>query len=678
MQKEIFVNILQNRSKESFIVIDFELSSDKKNNKKNKNNKSNKNIKNTVLKPNIVIYKEIKGDDNKIVKYLTKNFHIIELKKPYLYHLYHIIYTIMKKHTQYYSWMRKLDLPKMNSFAKLDHKKLYLFIPKVDEICNRVTSQYFQLKEVNKIFTDRLKHVLTVIKQKDNVGKGENVDKEVEETLLKIIGSLFTESKHLLDLNGLRSKNPCLCLSKHNHKDFICYLKKSNKKDNKDKDKQPEFTIECENFRSNSYRTMMWETIIEEKSIIYSGVKFEEHMIYTIGVDHFYTAIFNNSIISSLWKGNSIVQPLTAYSCKNRGYVVYDNSKDRTPINSLLRRKDNKGDYKLINSTLLQLFGSLMELQDPNDFMLLHKNLNGNTVLVENGDEDFAVYETEIDYELIESIMKQFENRELTQLEDEFLKWLNDKYGFEYDFDVKDYQEEDDQEDANQEDNDQKDYENEDEDEDEEDNNDDNSNDNMAGGRYEEDDNNKSNNNKNNNNQKNNNSKMDSFKVNMIKKMRVLLSDFSNSAVTTFVDNNKKMRLYSTTDKVIGEEESQIEQIDYDKYVDIESLYTLDEYTPNNVWFYTSFDSYYFMISYLLDEVNNRSFFKNRYYRWIWSSMWENEDSANKLKGKLLQSEKSKNRSEKVLELLQGVILKNSVTHSLFLRLYYLQKQKLI
>ena len=77
--QKLFVDIIQKRAAESFLILDFE-------------------IIDNQFKPNVIIHEEISGDDNKLVKYLIKNFHKQKLQKPHLQHIYQIIALLYKKH----------------------------------------------------------------------------------------------------------------------------------------------------------------------------------------------------------------------------------------------------------------------------------------------------------------------------------------------------------------------------------------------------------------------------------------------------------------------------------------------------------------------------------------------------------------------------------------------------
>lgn len=664
--QKLFVDIIQKRIDESFLVLDFEIDDDK-------------------LKPNVIIHEEISGDDYKLVKYLIKNFHKRKLRKPYLQHIYQIIALLVKKHKKYYGWLREIQLPKLNKFIQIEHKELYLFVPKIDEICNRVVEQYLRQDILYNSFISRLKELLTLIKRKDS-------NEAIESKLNKILKSIFVESDRLLDTESLTSNNPCLCLNKKSHKEFLCYLKEI-----KDNDKTT-FKIDCTNFKTNSFYTKIWDKV---KTVTYNQLNFESQKIHFIGVDEFHAELFINSLLKKLWMPDMLVNQLTAYTCEDKGNIVYQSIAKSSNLDSLFRRKENKNNFKMFNSLLLQLYGSLLTLQDPEQaMMLLHNQLGTDSIQVAKSDKESIVFEEfDIDDDVLETVVTIFEKNKFANLEQEFIDWLNERYGFELNEEennsVENDIEDDDEDEIDDEENDEEDdntndnneYNNDQEggvddendiedvdndDEDDEENKD-----------YDEEDEDNNDDDLQNDENKEEKTKEDNkkYEINLVNNMQIMLTNFNKASISTLVTSDDEsrtlMRLYAVTSSNVGSNDT-IEQIDYDKYTDIGSTYTLDDYTPGDNLFYLSFDTYYSFISFLLDEANRRIFFKNKHYQWIWNSIWESEKDANKIRSRLFSNQKGKRDECKILEILQGVTLLNSATYILFLKMFYLQDNELL
>lgn len=660
--KKPLTNIIQKKVNESFLILDFEIIDDK-------------------FKSNVIIHEEVNKNDDKLIKYLIKNFHKQKLEKPYLQHIYQIISILINKHKKYYNWLRYISLPKLNKFVQIKHNTLYLFIPKIDEISNRVVDKYLQQNILNSI-------LLTVLKKFINLIKEDKNNDSVENKLNIMIKSIFKESNKLLETKSLTLNNPALCLINRSNKEFICYLKEDTHNN------KSIFKIDCRKFRTNSFYTKILDKF---EKILYDQFDLESQKIYFIGVDQFYSELFINNLLNKLWIPNLLSKQLTAYTCENTGSIIYESLSGSSNLEFFFKKRENKNNYKLLNSILLQLYGSLLMLQDPyNGMILLHKQLSGDSIQVVKGSEESIIFEElNIDYYVLESIFSTFETKDLINLEEKFRIWIKNTYEFEENSDNNDEDEDYDEDDEDVDDVDDIDYVDEDiNDEDLYENN----NNQVGGKRKRKKRESRYNSNKNevdvddvddldvddvDTDDENNSDVDNNYKIDLINGMKIVFSNFNKASISTLIEKSDKsrtlMRLHSIGN-VDNNSNDKIDKINYEQYTDIGSIYTINDYTENDIFFYISFDTYYSLIAFLLDENNSKIFFKNIYYRWIWSSLWESEKVAKNINNKIrsFQKDKKKEINKKVLKILEGVKLLNSATYILFLKMFYLQEKELL
>ena len=72
-------------------------------------------------------------------------------------------------------------------------------------------------------------------------------------------------------------------------------------------------------------------------------------------------------------------------------------------------------------------------------------------------------------------------------------------------------------------------------------------------------------------------------------------------------------------------------------------------------------------------------FLVNKYFRWIWKTLWRSDEDAKKVKQRLDESIGVKEDKEKrIAKVLEGICLKNNASYNLFLRFYYLYEKRMI
>ena len=634
---ELFVNILQKKRNDGILILDF-------------------TIANEQFEPITVIHDQLKGEYNKLVKYLVKNYHVGKLLDPRHTHIYQIIYKIVKRYPLYYSWLKHIDLKKVNESLKR-FKEVYLFIPRRGEICNRVINFYNNNTAFDQ-FYDKIKDIAAflVTDPEDDIIK-ERVD--------IILRGIFKQSERLLAKDRLIKDNPCLCHEKKGD-NYVCYLRQSDK----------QFSIICENNRNEQFFNLPYLLSVDKSCIQYNSYLIETMKVIELGVEQFYSALFINNYLQKVWNRNRVQKQLSAFVCGNRGEIVYKST--HGSLSNLFYRKENRNNAKLMVSTLLQLYGSLLELQEE-EYFLLHKQLGGNSVVVNREDQLREIeYLVNIDAELFESITREFEDTQLAQLEARFTKWFNEKY--ELDIDDNSNHNNSNHNNSNlelntdvDEDEDENDNNDDDENDDDENNDDENDEEELVGGDPNNEDRDEDDENENNDNQ-NEEEDYDQLRMKVFVKhgLSVRIGNFSKAALSFEITDDTTLRLYAS--RGVGE---QIDTDRYDRFLDYAAVYKTSEMDPKLPWFYMSYDGYYFLISFLL-EPSNTNLFKNKSLNWIWKSIWCTQEEADHCMKLIISKQGDKDKHAATLAILSECKLRNDLNWSIFLRLHFLQQSNLI
>ena len=647
-EKEI-ENILTNKENGLLLIIDFE-------------------VHKKSIKPNVIYSNELEKEDNhyKLIKYLIHNYYKVSLINPKLNHIYQILSVITKKYGKYYKWLKDVDISKIVDLEKTDFEKVIVFVPTEHEICNRIIHQQFKQETVYNKIVGELDSIIDFLEKNSEINNN-RIKGKVE----YVIKNLFHKDPHVYDADKLTDDNPCHCLVKGRKRPpKMCYLV-----ENKSDDGKIQFKVNCDNFEFSQLQRR--NNIVINKRITYNLLNlYDESNVYEIGLDEFNNFLFIGNYLRRDWNEDNIAQQILAYTCNNGkiGTIVSQQYKTYN-LDSVFYNKQFRNNTKLMKGLLVQMFGLITDLQE--NHQLLHKNLSGNSAIVfqEVKDLELEYYFNIDDFLLKTIIFDGHENVEDEKYESEFVEWIADYFS-----DV--YQEDEDVDvDVNVDEGEEEEGEEEDEDEDDDDEDEDEDEDeyNMSGGfedEEEEDEVADEDEEEEEEGEEGDEGKEYTFKIRTQNKFTIKLNNFEKSAINIPLKNDNIIRLFNTT---IGHKNNTVDEIEFNKYIGPESTYRFKDFNKNMHWFYSSYDTYYFLIGFLLESINNKMFFFNKYFRWIWKTLWRSDEDAKKVKQRLDESIGVKEDKEKrIAKVLEGICLKNNASYNLFLRFYYLYEKRMI